>query len=147
MANKKAAKKQQAKKANFVQQSKPVKLEEDTVEVVKAPAEVVDAQVETVEAKSIEPTVNKKASKDETVKDDKNVKDAKTKKVKEKKPSRIGRKIKETGSELKKVTWPSFSTVVKGTGVVLAVVVFFTVVLFGFDSLFGWIYKLFTKSL
>lgn len=146
MANKKAAKKQQAKKTNFVAQSKPVKLEEDKVEVVNAPAETVDAQAETVEVKTVA-TTSKASKDDKAVKDEKTGKDVKVKKVKEKKPSKIVRKVKETGSELKKVTWPSFSTVVKGTGVVLAVVVFFTVILFGFDSLFGWIYKLFTKSL
>ena len=32
-------------------------------------------------------------------------------------------------SELKKVTWPSFATVVKNTGIVLAVVIFFTLII------------------
>lgn len=41
---------------------------------------------------------------------------------------RMGRKIKEVFSELKKVTWPSFGKVVKTTGVVIAVVVSFLVV-------------------
>ncbi|MDE6104521.1 MAG: preprotein translocase subunit SecE [Clostridia bacterium] len=48
----------------------------------------------------------------------------------EKKPNlfvRIGRKLKETFSELKRVTWPTFPKVVKGTCVVLVVVVIFTV--------------------
>ena len=42
----------------------------------------------------------------------------------EKKPNvfvRMGRKIKEVFSELKRVTWPSFGKVVKATGVVLVV--------------------------
>ncbi len=41
---------------------------------------------------------------------------------------RIGRKLKETFSELKRVTWPSFPKVVKATCVVLVLVIVFTVV-------------------
>ncbi|MBP5373108.1 MAG: preprotein translocase subunit SecE [Clostridia bacterium] len=37
-------------------------------------------------------------------------------------------------SELKKVTWPTFGTVVKQTGVVLVVVLVFLVVVTGIDS-------------
>ena len=67
----------------------------------------------------------------------------KTKKVKkEKKGSRLVRRLKETGSELKKVTWPTFPKVVKQTGVVLAVVVFFGLVLFGFDYLLKFLFEL-----
>lgn len=73
--------------------------------------------------------------------------DAKKKaKVKKDKKS-LGKKLKETGSELKKVTWPKFSTVAKSTGVVIAVVVFFTVVLFGFDTVLGLLYDLATHSM
>ena len=49
----------------------------------------------------------------------------------EKKPNifvRMGRKLKETFSELKRVTWPSFPKVVRSTCVVLVVVVVFFVV-------------------
>jgi preprotein translocase subunit SecE len=62
----------------------------------------------------------------------------------EKKPSffkKIGRKFKEVFSELKKVTWPSFGKIVKTTGVVLAVVLFFLVIIglvdFGLSWLIG----------
>ena len=41
---------------------------------------------------------------------------------------RMGRKLKETFSELKRVTWPTFPKVVKATCVVLVVVVIFTVI-------------------
>lgn len=41
---------------------------------------------------------------------------------------RMGRKIKEVFSELKKVTWPSFGKVVRSTGAVLAVIVAFLIV-------------------
>ncbi len=56
-------------------------------------------------------------------------------------------KIKETFGELKKVTWPSFATVVKQTGIVLAVVLVFLVVLTGFDLLLGWLYDILVASL
>ena len=39
----------------------------------------------------------------------------------------MGRRLKETFSELKRVTWPTFPKVVKATCVVLVVVVIFTV--------------------
>ena len=42
-------------------------------------------------------------------------------------------------SELKKVTWPTFGEVVKKTGVVLAVVIIFAVVIFGIDALLGYL--------
>ncbi len=46
---------------------------------------------------------------------------------------RMGRKLKETFSELKKVTWPTFPKVVKSTCVVLVVVVVFLVVVTGIN--------------
>ncbi|MBQ8468498.1 MAG: preprotein translocase subunit SecE [Clostridia bacterium] len=66
-------------------------------------------------------------------------KDAK-KVQKEQKPKR--NRAKETVSELKKVTWPTFGTVLKNTGMVLAVVLIFGLVIFGIDSLLSWIIKL-----
>ena len=57
-------------------------------------------------------------------------------KTKNKKPSwfrRVGAKIKETFSELKRVTWPKFSDVVKTTGVVLVIVAAFLVVITGIE--------------
>ena len=54
---------------------------------------------------------------------------------------RMGRKIKEVFSELKKVTWPTFGKVVKATGVVIAVVVAFLIVFtainYGLNTLLG----------
>ena len=41
---------------------------------------------------------------------------------------RMGKKLKDTFSELKRVTWPTFPKVVRGTCVVLVVVVTFIVV-------------------
>lgn len=48
---------------------------------------------------------------------------------------RMGRKIKETFSELKRVTWPTFPKIVKSTCVVLIVVVIFTLVVTGINQL------------
>ena len=54
---------------------------------------------------------------------------------------RMGRKLKETFSELKRVTWPTFPKVVKATCVVLVVVITFTVVAtlinYGLQELLG----------
>ncbi|MCI5797235.1 MAG: preprotein translocase subunit SecE [Firmicutes bacterium] len=57
----------------------------------------------------------------------------KKKSKKDKKPSKAVKMFKETGSELKKVTWPTFKETVKRTGVVLGVVIFFGLILFAFD--------------
>ena len=46
----------------------------------------------------------------------------------------IGKKFKEIFSELKKVTWPEFSKVIKQTGVVLGVVLLFLVCVTLFDT-------------
>lgn len=46
---------------------------------------------------------------------------------------KMGRKIKETFSELKRVTWPTFPKVVKATCVVLVVVAIFTVIITGIN--------------
>lgn len=67
----------------------------------------------------------------------------------EKKPSRLvrmGRKIKEVFSELKRVTWPSFSKVVKATGVVLVVVLIFTVIITGINTGLQELLKLLTNA-
>ncbi|MCH5351402.1 MAG: preprotein translocase subunit SecE [Clostridiales bacterium] len=61
---------------------------------------------------------------------------------KKKEPGKVRRWFKDFFSELKKVTWPSFSKVLKQTGTVLLVTVIFLLVLMAFDSLFGWLYRL-----
>ena len=63
----------------------------------------------------------------------------KKKKDKAKKPSKIAKALKDTGNELKKVSWPGFKQVVKQTGIVLAFVVVFAVVIFGFERLCSWL--------
>lgn len=81
-----------------------------------------------------------KVPKKETKQEPKQQKQTKVKK--EKKPNKLGRKLKETFSELKKVSWPTFPKVVKQTCVVLGVVVFFGLVLFGFDYILKFMFKL-----
>ncbi len=85
------------------------------------------------------PTQDEKVSKKSDKKTDKKFKKKKEKKNK----LNVKQKTKETMSELKKVTWPKFPEVVKRTGVVLAVVLIFAVILFGLDSLFGFVFGLF----
>ena len=63
----------------------------------------------------------------------------KKKKDKVKKPNKMAKALKDTGNELKKVTWPSFKEVVKQTGIVLVVVIVFALVLFGFERLCSWL--------
>ena len=66
---------------------------------------------------------------------------------KNKKPNffvRIGRKLKETFSELKRVSWPSFLTALKATGVVLVIVLIFTVVVTGVNTGFSKLLELIT---
>ena len=48
---------------------------------------------------------------------------------------RVGAKFKETFSELKRVTWPKFTTVLKTTGVVLVIVFAFLAIITGVDKL------------
>lgn len=72
----------------------------------------------------------------------------KKKQPKNKKPNvfkRFGRKCKEVFSELKKVSWPSASKVVKQTGVVLGVVLVFAVLITLIDLGLGELLKLLTS--
>ena len=60
----------------------------------------------------------------------------KEKSNKNKKPGffkKLGNKIKDIFSELKRVSWPTFTKVLKQTGIVLAVVLVFLVVITAFD--------------
>ena len=68
-------------------------------------------------------------------------------KPKEKKSSGLFRKIKESFAELKKVTWPTFGQATKKTFAVIAVVLFFGVVVVAFDYGLSWLYKLITSGL
>ena len=64
---------------------------------------------------------------------------------KDKKPNifkRMGTKLKEIFSELKKVTWPSFSTVMKQLGCVLVIVVMVLAIVMLIDLGLGYLLKL-----
>lgn len=93
---------------------------------------VEEAQVNTVEQNKVEKS-NKK---------DKSAKNVKTSKKPKKEKRSLGKKIKESMSELKKVSWPSFGKTVKQTGMVISVVLICTLVLFGIESLLGWLFGL-----
>ena len=65
--------------------------------------------------------------------------------TKAKKPNvfkRLGSFFVKSWSELKKVSWPNFKTVLKNTGIVLLVVLFFAVIIYGADALFAWLISL-----
>ena len=62
------------------------------------------------------------------------------KKANNDKPKR--NRVKETVSELKKVSWPTFKQACKQTGTVLVVVAVFMLVVLGIDSLLSWIINL-----
>ncbi len=77
-----------------------------------------------------------------------NVKPVDKKKVdKNKKPNifvRMGRKIKETFMELKRVTWPTLPQALKATGVVIVIVLIFLVVVTGVNYGFSALLQLLT---
>ena len=77
---------------------------------------------------------NKKANK----KADKNKQQKKTKPQEKVKRSRT----KETVSELKKVSWPSFGKTLKQTGMVISVVLIFMLLIIGIDQLLIWLLSL-----
>ena len=106
------------------------KKEKITVETEEKEVEIVEPDTATEKVESTEKTDKKSKNKD--VKADK--KSSKKKDAKEKKGG-LGKKIKESISEVKKVNWPTFGKVCKQTGMVISVVVICTLVLFGMDRL------------
>ena len=59
---------------------------------------------------------------------------------------RLGTFFVKSWSELKKVSWPNFKTVLKNTGIVLLVVLFFAVIIFGVDALFAFLVSLMSPA-
>ena len=57
----------------------------------------------------------------------------------------MGRKLKETFSELKRVSWPTFGKALKATGVVLAIVLAFTIIVAGVNYGLSELLKLMAK--
>ena len=102
------------------------------------------AQEEVVETTAAEEVViqDTKADKKEDKKSKDKEKDKKKNKKKEKKNGGLGKKTRETMSELKKVTWPTFGEVVKKTGIVVAFVVLFGLFFYGVNALLGWLVTL-----
>ena len=96
--------------------------------------------------------MSKADSKKEEKELDKNSQSNKSEKIKKqdknKKPNifvRMGRKLKETFSELKRVTWPSFGKALKATGIVLSIVLVFLVVVTGVNYGFSELLKFLTN--
>lgn len=125
--------------------SKKKNLEQEVL--ISETEETTDAVVVTDESEVKPAKEEEKVSKNS--KQENKSKDDKSKNKKDKKPKEKGkfkRKARETMSELKKVTWPSFGEVCKKTGIVLSVVVAFGLVLFGLDALLGFLFGLLTKG-
>ena len=103
---------------------------------------------ETQNAKAVESGVvettkdSKKKAKDDKKEVKKDAKKDKKKDKKDKNKKGLIKKTKETASELKKVTWPSFGAVVKKTGIVIAFVIIFGLLVFGVDTLLGYLVTL-----
>lgn len=93
--------------------------------------------------------MSKAGSKKEEKELEKNSQSNKSKKQdKNKKPNvfvRMGRKLKETFSELKRVTWPTFGKALKATGIVLGIVLVFIVVATGVNYGFSELLKFLTS--
>ena len=125
--------------------SKKKNLEQEVL--ISETEETTDAVVVTDESEVKPAKEEEKVSKNS--KQENKSKDDKSKNKKDKRPKEKGkfkRKARETMSELKKVTWPSFGEVCKKTGIVLSVVVVFGLVLFGLDALLGFLFGLLTKG-
>lgn len=112
-----------------VEETRPVSAEKETF-----------ANTNSIEPNEVENSKDVKSA-DEKAKVVKNEKadKSKKKKSKDKNPNKMAKRLKETSSELKKVTWPTFGTVVKKTGVVLLVAALFLLVVFGIDRLCSWL--------
>ena len=104
-------------------------------EEISQEVKVEETQPVSAEQQKVEVKTEEKVQK---VKEPKKTEKPKKKK-KDKKPSKMAKRLKETSSELKKVTWPKFTTVLKQTGVVLAVTAAFLLVVFGIDRLCSWL--------
>lgn len=121
-------------KKNIEDKTEEVVLEDNTAEV-EVVEEVVDKKDK---KKNNDNNVENSKKKSNDNKKDKNGK----KKKQNKNKGSVTQSVRGTMSELKKVTWPTFKEVVKRTGVVLAFVVIFGVIIFGIDSLLGFLVNL-----
>ena len=112
--------------------------EENAEEVVIEEAD--KAEVETVEEKKdAKSEKSDKTAEKSKVEEKKKQKDKNKKGKKKENKKGLVKKTKETASELKKVTWPTFGDVVKKTGIVIAFVVIFGLLIFGVDTLLAFL--------
>ena len=107
--------------------------------------EVVIEEADKVEAETVEEKKDAKSEKSDKTAEKSKVEEKKKQKDKNKKGKKkenkkgLVKKTKETASELKKVTWPTFGDVVKKTGIVIAFVVIFGLLIFGVDTLLAFL--------
>ncbi len=123
--------------------------EENNEIVIEETAEAENASVkndsevkETAKTEKVKDKNTKLDAKADNKADNKNKKDKDKKKKDKKNKKGLIKKTKETASELKKVTWPGFGEVVKKTGIVIAFVVIFGLLIFGVDTLLGFLSSL-----
>ena len=90
---------------------------------------------------------NKVAVEEKVEEKKENKKPAKSKKEKKPREHKLGRKVKETTSELKKVSWISFKEICKRTGIVIGFVLVSALILFGIDRLLGLLHQLIINSI
>ena len=123
--------------------------EENNEIVIEETAETENASVkndsevkETTKTEKVKDKNTKIDAKVDNKADNKSKKDKDKKKKDKKNKKGLIKKTKETASELKKVTWPSFGEIVKKTGIVIAFVVIFGLLIFGVDTLLGFLSSL-----
>ncbi len=141
--------KQKNRKPTIIIETDAKKAEEAPKEAEVQESEVKETKKETKkdeQTAELSTKEQKKLLKEQAKKDKLIAKQKAEKKRKEadEKAGKIGLKqrFKETGSELKKISWPSFKETMKKTGVVIAVVLFFAVVLIAFDFGLSELFKL-----
>lgn len=132
-------KKKNSSAKNFVknQQNNNAEVELEQTEQVATGEEVVIEN-------NIEENTNKAVEAKQTKQEKQKDKDKKKKKANNQNGEKktFGQKIRALFSELKKVTWPTFGQAVKQTGVVLLIVIIFSLVLLGINLLFDWLFGL-----
>jgi len=97
----------------------------------------------------VDPMVANAALKEKTKADKIKAKEKAKKERKEKRKNKrtIVTRLKDTAMELKKVRWPTLRNTMKQTGIVLAVVLIFGIVVFALDfGIFQWLYNWLTRG-
>ena len=96
-----------------------------------------------------EKKVKVEPTKDEIKIEQKQEKQKRRERAKERKKDRpsLWQRLRDVFGELKKVRWPTFSQTVAKTGVVLGVVILFSIIVFGIDQGLGQLFRLLTRPL